>query len=90
VITIGTIIASFALLAQALKPTPVGTGYAVWTGVGAVGAAIVGILFSGPIVRSLRVLAYGRLRRNRPTQTSAPDPNSSTLLGSGVAPPAVC
>lgn len=39
--------ASFILLAQALRTLPVGTGYAVWTGIGAVGAALVGILWLG-------------------------------------------
>jgi quaternary ammonium compound-resistance protein SugE len=38
-------IGSFALLAQALKTIPVGTAYAVWTGIGAAGTAIIGILF---------------------------------------------
>ncbi|HLU62247.1 MAG TPA: quaternary ammonium compound efflux SMR transporter SugE [Gammaproteobacteria bacterium] len=36
--------ASFWLLAQALKTLPVGTAYAVWTGIGATGTAILGIL----------------------------------------------
>ena len=47
--TIITMIISFALLSQALKTIPVGTGYAVWTGIGTVGAAILGIvLFQEP------------------------------------------
>lgn len=49
VITIAAMIASVWLLALALKGIPVGTGYAVWTGIGAVGTAILGIvLFSEP------------------------------------------
>ena len=36
---------SFLLLAQAVKTLPIGTAYAVWTGIGTVGAVIVGILF---------------------------------------------
>jgi quaternary ammonium compound-resistance protein SugE len=49
VITVIAMIASFWLLAMALKTIPVGTGYAVWTGIGAVGTAILGIvLFSEP------------------------------------------
>lgn len=44
VLTVLTMIASFLLLAQALKTIPVGTGYAVWTGIGAAGTAIVGML----------------------------------------------
>ena len=37
-------IASFYFLAQALKSIPVGTGYAIWTGIGAAGTAILGII----------------------------------------------
>lgn len=46
-ITLGTLAASFILLAQALKTLPVGTGYAVWTGIGVVGTAIVGSMLLG-------------------------------------------
>lgn len=46
-ITVGAMIASFYYLAQALKTPPVGTGYAVWTGIGAVGTAMVGVLVFG-------------------------------------------
>ena len=49
VLTLVALVASFWLLAQALKTLPVGTGYAVWTGIGAVGTAILGIvLFDEP------------------------------------------
>lgn len=47
VITIGSMIASVWLLAIALKSIPVGTGYAVWVGIGAVGAAIGGVILFG-------------------------------------------
>ncbi len=43
--TVGCMIVSFLLLSTALKDIPVGTGYAVWTGIGAVGTAVVGIIF---------------------------------------------
>lgn len=46
-LTILGMIASFYGLAQALKVLPVGTGYAVWTGIGAVGTAIAGIILFG-------------------------------------------
>ena len=46
-ITLSTLAASFILLAQALKTLPTGTGYAVWTGIGVVGTAIIGSLFLG-------------------------------------------
>ena len=44
VLTIVAMIVSLYLLALALRTLPVGTGYAVWTGIGTVGAAILGIL----------------------------------------------
>lgn len=48
-ITIAAMIGSVWLLALALKSIPVGTGYAVWTGIGVIGTAILGIvLFSEP------------------------------------------
>jgi quaternary ammonium compound-resistance protein SugE len=43
-LTIAGMAASFFFLAQAIKVIPVGTGYAIWTGIGAVGTAILGIL----------------------------------------------
>ncbi|MFD1569182.1 quaternary ammonium compound efflux SMR transporter SugE [Halorubrum laminariae] len=50
--TLGTVVAlviSMALLAQAVKDLPIGTAYAVWTGIGAVGTASLGIiLFDEP------------------------------------------
>jgi quaternary ammonium compound-resistance protein SugE len=49
VITGVAIVASMVFLALALRTIPVGTGYAVWTGIGAVGTAILGIvLFAEP------------------------------------------
>lgn len=49
-LTIVGMLASFWFLAQALRTLPVGTGYAVWTGIGAVGTAILGIvLFAEPV-----------------------------------------
>jgi len=47
VATIGAMIASFILLGQALRTIPVGTAYAVWTGIGAAGTAIVGMAVLG-------------------------------------------
>lgn len=48
--SVGTVVAmavSFILLSQALKTLPVGTAYAVWTGIGAAGTAIVGMVLFG-------------------------------------------
>jgi quaternary ammonium compound-resistance protein SugE len=42
--TLGAMASSVTLLAISLKTIPVGTGYAVWTGIGAVGVAIAGII----------------------------------------------
>ncbi|QDE47511.1 quaternary ammonium compound efflux SMR transporter SugE [Enterobacter hormaechei] len=44
VITIAAMIVSIVMLSWAMRSLPVGTAYAVWTGIGAVGAAITGIL----------------------------------------------
>ena len=46
-LTIAAMVASIWLLALALKSIPVGTGYAVWVGIGAVGAAIGGVILFG-------------------------------------------
>lgn len=45
--TAAAMLASIYCLAQALKTIPVGTGYAVWTGIGATGTAILGIVLFG-------------------------------------------
>ena len=45
--TLGAMAVSFLLLSQALKTIPVGTGYAIWTGIGAVGTVIIGMAFLG-------------------------------------------
>lgn len=48
-VTIAAMIASVWFLALALRTIPVGTGYAVWTGIGAVGTAVLGtVLFAEP------------------------------------------
>ena len=50
---------SMLLLAVALRDLPVGTGYAVWTGTGAVGAAIAGIVFFGEAAALARLAPIG-------------------------------
>ncbi len=45
IITVASIIISMGLLAYSLKQFPVGTAYSVWTGIGAVGTVLLGILF---------------------------------------------
>lgn len=53
--TLVAMVASVALLAQALKVIPVGTGYAVWTGIGAVGTALMGMWLFGESREPLRL-----------------------------------
>ena len=55
VITVTAMIVSMALLARAMKSLPVGTAYAVWTGIGAVGAAITGIVLLGESANPMRL-----------------------------------
>ena len=55
VITVTAMIVSLALLAWAMKSLPVGTAYAVWTGIGAVGAAITGIVLLGESANPMRL-----------------------------------
>lgn len=45
--TIFAMLISFLLLAQSLKTLPIGTAYAIWTGIGAVGTVLYGIYFLG-------------------------------------------
>ena len=44
-VTIFVMILSFVLLSQAMKHLPLGTAYGIWTGIGAAGTAILGIVF---------------------------------------------
>ncbi len=50
-------VASFALLSTALRDLPVGPAYAVWTGIGAAGTALVGILVLGESASTLKLLS---------------------------------
>jgi quaternary ammonium compound-resistance protein SugE len=56
-ITIATMIVSFLLLAYAMKSLPLGTAYAIWTGIGAIGAFAVGVLILHEPASALRMLA---------------------------------
>lgn len=55
VFTIVCMIISMGLLAYSVKHLPVGTAYAVWTGIGAVGTAILGIILFGESKELLRI-----------------------------------
>ncbi len=59
VLTIVSMIASVALLGLSLKTLPVGTAYAVWTGIGSVGTAILGIWLFGDPATALRIACIG-------------------------------
>lgn len=54
-ITLVAMIASFALLSYAMRSLPLGTAYTIWTGIGAVGAFVVGIVFLGEQVSAMRI-----------------------------------
>lgn len=55
--TLAAMLASFGLLSISMKTLPLGTAYAVWTGIGAVGAFAVGIVMLGEPLTATRVLA---------------------------------
>lgn len=57
VITFVTMVASFALLSISMKSLPLGTAYTIWTGIGAVGAFLVGIVVLGEAVTPMRLIA---------------------------------
>jgi quaternary ammonium compound-resistance protein SugE len=57
IITIVAMIASFALLSVSMKTLPLGTAYTVWTGIGAVGAFLVGVLILNEPATALRITA---------------------------------
>jgi quaternary ammonium compound-resistance protein SugE len=57
IVTLVAMIASFGLLAVAMRSLPLGTAYMVWTGIGAVGAFLVGVLFLGEALSPMRAVA---------------------------------
>ena len=57
VITIIAMLISFGLLAAAMRALPLGTAYTIWTGIGAIGAFIVGITILGEPANMMRILA---------------------------------
>ncbi|GAB4021194.1 quaternary ammonium compound efflux SMR transporter SugE [Spirosoma koreense] len=56
-ITVVAMIASLGLLALAMRTLPLGTAYTIWTGIGAIGAFLVGIFVLGESVSPTRLLA---------------------------------
>ncbi|HWL70297.1 MAG TPA: quaternary ammonium compound efflux SMR transporter SugE [Geminicoccus sp.] len=57
VITFAAMLVSFGLLSWSMRSLPLGTAYTVWTGIGAVGAFLAGIVFLGESVSAMRLLA---------------------------------
>jgi quaternary ammonium compound-resistance protein SugE len=59
VLTLTCMVCSIVLLGLAVKTLPIGTAYAVWTGIGAVGTAILGIILFGDPATALRLACIG-------------------------------
>jgi quaternary ammonium compound-resistance protein SugE len=59
VLTLTSMTGSVILLGLALKTLPIGTAYAVWTGIGAVGTALLGIALFGEPATALRLASIG-------------------------------
>ena len=57
IITVVAMLFSLALLATAMRSLPLGTAYAVWTGIGALGALVVGVVVLGEPMHALRATA---------------------------------
>ena len=57
VATVAAMVVSMVLLSVALKTLPVGAGYAIWVGIGAIGTAIAGIVLFGESVSTLKIVS---------------------------------
>jgi len=57
IITLAAMLASFALLSFSMRSLPLGTAYTIWTGIGAVGAFVVGLMVLGEPASLLRIVA---------------------------------
>ena len=56
-VTVVAMLASFGLLAAAMKTLPLGTAYTVWTGIGAVGAFVLGVVYLNESASGMRIIA---------------------------------
>jgi quaternary ammonium compound-resistance protein SugE len=93
VITLLAILMSFGFLALSLKSVPFGTAYAVWTGIGAGGAVIAGILLFGettdlPRIACLTLILAGAIGLRLVTPAAEPsrtviEPQQESPIGSG-------
>lgn len=61
VLTLMGMVASFAMLSVAVRTLPIGTAYAVWVGIGALGTAVLGMVLHGEPVSAARVICLGLL-----------------------------
>lgn len=59
VLTVAAMLASVGLLGLAMKHLPVGTAYAVWTGIGTVGTVVLGIVLMGDATTPARLACLG-------------------------------
>ncbi|WP_398312035.1 quaternary ammonium compound efflux SMR transporter SugE [Zoogloea sp.] len=59
VATLASMLASLLLLASALRTLPLGTAYAIWTGIGAVGTVVLGIILFGEPATAGRLVCVG-------------------------------
>ncbi len=57
VVTIGAMAASVFMLGLALRTLPLGTGYAIWTGIGTIGTAVLGMVLFGDAVSAPRLVS---------------------------------
>ncbi len=88
VATVACMIVSFAFLGLALKTIPVGTGYAIWTGIGAAGTALLGMILFGESRETARLVCIGLIvagvaglkfvSNEHPTATDSPVASSPT------------
>jgi quaternary ammonium compound-resistance protein SugE len=58
-LTIASMVVSLGLLGLALKTLPLGTAYAIWTGIGTIGTALLGIMLFGESASALRLACIG-------------------------------
>jgi quaternary ammonium compound-resistance protein SugE len=57
IVTVIAMLASFSLLAAAMKTLPLGTAYTVWTGIGAAGAFVLGVVYLNESASVTRIIA---------------------------------
>jgi len=57
-VTLVFMVGSFGFLALAMRSLPLGTAYTIWTGIGAIGTFLIGILILGEHVSPMRIIAF--------------------------------